>query len=327
VAIIKEIQVFPMIQDEDGSSRIINSKDKQNEQPDAYDVIVSVRDEDTHEHIEDHPDYQEFDDLTKDQAAFLLYQLETKYPDASSEWIEEDRPDWPSERGYLPPPDRTIANERFSPATSFDILARSLPPLDFIQQKDRWDTNKYEFTYEASFMQHKFTIEHLLPEDKWALFLEEPQVAGLTKSPDTLKARTLVDEQDHSSMQSAVDSAELHRTRLIAKAMGIKEEPTQEIIAKAATTEALLRDGHLVTLEDMMQEFASRMLGYAESVSMIVSDPEIDRLIRSHCERAQREIEDVTALIAAYQTALDQVAENNKSKPDAEVDTNPSPSM
>jgi hypothetical protein len=327
VAHIKEIQVFPMIQDADGSSRIINSTDKQDEKPDTYDVMVTVRDEDTHEHIEGHPDYQEFDDLTKDEAALLLYQLEQKHPDASSEWIEEDRPDWPSERGWFPLPNRTVADESTPPIASFDTLARSLPPLEFTQQKDRWDASQYEFTYEADFMRHKFVIEHLQPEDKWALFVDEPQVPRLSKDAASNTTLSLVDEQDHPTMQSALDSAERHRVSLLANSLGIEQKPTQEIIAEAATSEALRRDGHLVQTENDMKRIASSLREYATS-SNLVSDPALEQLIKSHVERAQREIEEASALVARYAKALDEVAakeQQAENSQDAGPSSSPSP--
>lgn len=87
-----EIQVFPMIEDSEGNARLINSADAQNEEADFYDIAYFVRDSQTHEHIEDHPLYREWDNLTKERAVEIASALQTVHPDVDFEWLEEREP-------------------------------------------------------------------------------------------------------------------------------------------------------------------------------------------------------------------------------------------
>jgi len=88
----REIAVFPMISDGAGGLRLINSvsADQQEEIATSYDVVLFVRDTDTDEHIEDHPDCIEHDDLSFSAAASVSDDLQARYPDAGFEWHGDD---------------------------------------------------------------------------------------------------------------------------------------------------------------------------------------------------------------------------------------------
>jgi hypothetical protein len=304
MALYKEIQVYPMIEDQDGSARLINSTDVQGEKPDYYDVSVLVRDEDTHEMIEDHPDYEEHENLTREDAALLLHRLEMKHPDAGVEWLEDGRPDYPDDQGWLPAPTRTVPYDANLPAATFEGLARRLPPLQFEQQKDRWDQRMMEFVYEAEFMHHTFAIELLQPEGKWALFIDHPEAKG-QKSGINGRPKPLVDEQDHPTFQAAIDAAEFHRTRLLAEAMGIENRPAQEVVADAAKAkDAVLNDGHINVLEHDLGRLKKSLEAYAET-GALVTDGNLDQRLKEQMARAAREVAEAEALVSAYGWALD----------------------
>lgn len=90
--IYREIAVFPMISDGSGSLRLINSAraDKQDEIASSYDVVLFVRDAETDEQIEDHPDCIEHDDLSYSAAVSISDELQALHPDAGFEWHGDD---------------------------------------------------------------------------------------------------------------------------------------------------------------------------------------------------------------------------------------------
>lgn len=87
-----EIQVFPMIEDGEGNARLINSADTFGEKADFYDVAFHVRDAETHDHIEDHPLYREWDNLTLAEASEVANALRVVHPDVDFDWLQEPEP-------------------------------------------------------------------------------------------------------------------------------------------------------------------------------------------------------------------------------------------
>lgn len=75
-----EIGVYPMVNEPDGGSRLIEGRE---EKADFYDVMVmQINAPDAN-----NEELEEFEDLTLELASRKLTEMEAKYPNASSEWI------------------------------------------------------------------------------------------------------------------------------------------------------------------------------------------------------------------------------------------------
>lgn len=210
----KEIQVFPMIYLPDGSERLINSDNKFNEEPDFFDVSLFVRDSDTDEHLEDHPDYQEWSYLSRADAARLASQLQEMHPDAGFDWLEHG----PGEaNGWDPvpvPPQQTEASYSFA----IEDIRRALPPLEWTQQTDRHDPKLYIEAYSAKFMNMNFVIE--FDDTSWYLVVKNPLADPMKGHQSDSPHRDIFFKHELVSRGAAVDAAETFRSQLIAGALG-----------------------------------------------------------------------------------------------------------
>lgn len=234
------IEVFPMIEEANGDARPINSADRQNEVAEFYDVIVSVRKSDTDEPIDDHDDWQEWDNLTREQAIKLTDFLLVRYPDAGFDWLEEPEPealhivptmsDVPASDPRISALKDTlrlareymitrIGDQEWTGPDPYDAIAAALGEISPVSTHPglQWNNrpvfgDKY---YEAESIGLRFTIEHI-EELGWSMSVDYPGANQFRFRNNPLHD-ILYRDNELSSFEEAAFAGEKYRETLLSE--------------------------------------------------------------------------------------------------------------